>query len=77
MAAKPRVKKPVVKKPPNVVAKKDVVAKSPAPSKPGKVSNSKEQVVNAETAQVLRDADAGKNLLHYASLDEMFKDLGI
>jgi hypothetical protein len=34
-------------------------------------------VINAETAQVLRDADAGKDLLHYASLDEMFNDLGI
>ena len=32
---------------------------------------------NAETAQVLRDADAGKNLLHYPSLEAMFDDLGI
>lgn len=33
--------------------------------------------VNAETAQVLRDAEAGKNLLHYPSLEAMFEDLGI
>ena len=32
---------------------------------------------NAETAQVLRDADAGKNLLDYPSLEAMFEDLGI
>jgi hypothetical protein len=34
-------------------------------------------IVNAETAQVLRDAEAGKNLLHYPSLEAMFEDLGI
>jgi len=34
-------------------------------------------VPNAETAKVLREAREGKNLLHYESLDEMFKDLGI
>jgi hypothetical protein len=34
-------------------------------------------VVNAETAEVLRDAEAGKNLLHYPSLEAMFEDLGI
>jgi hypothetical protein len=33
--------------------------------------------VNAETAKVLRDAEAGKNLLHYPSLEAMFEDLGI
>ena len=32
---------------------------------------------NAETAKVLREAREGKNLLHYESLEEMFKDLGI
>ena len=34
-------------------------------------------VPNAETAKVLREAQKGKNLLHYESLEEMFKDLGI
>ena len=34
-------------------------------------------VPNAETAKVLREAREGKNLLHYESLEEMFKDLGI
>jgi len=34
-------------------------------------------VPNAETAEVLREAREGKNLLHYESLEEMFKDLGI
>jgi hypothetical protein len=37
--------------------------------------SSGKDVVNAETAQVLRDADAGKNLLKYASLEDIFKDL--
>jgi len=32
-------------------------------------------VPNAETAKVLREAREGKNLLHYDSLEEMFKDL--
>jgi hypothetical protein len=34
-------------------------------------------VPNAETAQVLREAREGKNLLHYDSLEEMYKDLGL
>jgi hypothetical protein len=34
-------------------------------------------VVDAETAEVLRDAEAGKNLLDYPSLEAMFEDLGI
>jgi hypothetical protein len=34
-------------------------------------------VPNAETADVLRQAREGTNLLHYESLEEMFKDLGI
>src|SRR5439155_23269891 len=34
-------------------------------------------VPNAETAKVLREAREGKNLLHYESLEEMFKDLGL
>ncbi len=34
-------------------------------------------VPNEETAKVLREAREGKNLLHYESLEEMLKDLGI
>ena len=33
--------------------------------------------VNTKTAEVLRDAEAGKNLLYYPSLEAMFEDLGI
>jgi hypothetical protein len=36
MATKPTVKKPVIKKPANVVSKKNVVARSLPPSKPDK-----------------------------------------
>jgi hypothetical protein len=39
--------------------------------------SSRKDVVNAKTAKVLRDADAGKNLLNYDSLEDMFKDLGM
>jgi hypothetical protein len=45
-------------------------AKAPSRSRKG-------TTVNAETAKVLRDAEAGKNLLHYPSLEAMFEDLGI
>jgi hypothetical protein len=37
----------------------------------------KGHVPNDETAQVLREAQEGKNLLRYENLEEMFKDLGI
>jgi hypothetical protein len=43
----------------------------------GEVPSSQKDVFNAETAKVLRDADAGKNLLIYPSLEDMFNDLGI
>ncbi len=42
-----------------------------------KAPRKKDAPFNAETAQVLRDADAGKNLLDYPSLEAMFEDLGI
>jgi hypothetical protein len=44
--------------------------KKPRPSRKG-------TTFNAETAEVLRDAEAGKNLLHYPSLEAMFEDLGL
>jgi hypothetical protein len=37
----------------------------------------KGHVPNDETAEVLREAREGKNLLHYDSVEEMYKDLGI
>jgi hypothetical protein len=37
----------------------------------------KDAPFNAETAQVLRDAEAGKDLLDYPSLEAMFEDLDI
>jgi hypothetical protein len=49
----------------------------PAPKADKTVSPDKDAPFNAETTQVLRDADAGKNLLHYPSLEAMFEDLGI
>jgi len=77
MATKLAVTKPVVKKSANVVPEKIVVAKSQPASKVIKVPRSKKPVVNAETARVLRDADAGKNLSYYADADDLFRKLGI
>jgi DNA-damage-inducible protein J len=34
-------------------------------------------IPNATTRQALRDAQAGRNMTDYASVDEMFEDLGI
>lgn len=34
------------------------------------------KVPNAKTRKAIREADAGKNLTHYGSVDEMFEDLG-
>ncbi len=51
------------------VASNDKATKSPR--------TAEDHVPNAETAKVLREAREGKNLLHYESLEEMFKDLGI
>jgi hypothetical protein len=54
------------------------VAQAETGLKAGKKSPRKKAApFNEETAQVLRDADAGKNLLHYPSLEAMFEDLGI
>ena len=54
------------------------VAKAESTAKAGKKApRKKDTPFNAETAQVLRDADAGKNLVHYPSLEAMFEDLGI
>ncbi len=53
-------------------------AKTGALPKPDPARRSgKGTTVNAETAKVLRDADAGKGLLDYPSLEAMFEDLGI
>jgi len=54
---------------PRGVASNDKATKSPR--------TAEGHLPNAETASVLRDAREGKNLLHYESLEEMFKDLGI
>ncbi len=49
----------------------------PAPKAKKAPRSRKGTTVNAETARVLRDAEAGKNLLHYPTLEAMFEDLGI
>jgi hypothetical protein len=78
---KPGGEKPAAKKAP---AKKAAV-NGPAASAGAKPATEakkaprsrKGTVVNEETAKVLRDAEAGKNLLHYPSLEAMFEDLDI
>ena len=79
MANKLKHKKPVVKKSAKLIADAggDTTAKEAAVLNSSDVQPSKKDVVNTETARVLRDADAGKNLLDYASLEDMFEDLGM
>jgi hypothetical protein len=79
--------KPSIKRAPAKGAapgKKDAANSPPAPAEARRAIGAKKAprprkgtVVNAETAEVLRDAEAGKNLLHYPSLEAMFEDLGI
>jgi hypothetical protein len=79
---KPGSEKPAAKKAP---PRKKAAANGPAASAQAKPATEakkaprtrKGTVVNEETAKVLRDAEAGKNLLHYPSLEAMFEDLGI
>ena len=79
MANKVKNKKPVVKTPakPMTEGGEDVSAKESAILNGSSVPSSRKDVVNSETARVLRDADAGKNLLDFASLEDMFKDFGM
>jgi hypothetical protein len=78
---KPGGEKPAAKKAPakKAAANGPAVSAQPKPATKAKKAPRprKGTTVNAETAQVLRDAEAGKNLLHYPSLEAMFEDLGI
>ena len=55
----------------------DAVAKAGSGPKGSERPAQEGRSLQRGTAQVLRDADAGKNLLHYPSLTAMFEDLGI
>ena len=57
-----------------IVPSKAVAPSTKATKSPPTVEG---HVPSDETAEVLRQAQDGKNLLHYESLEEMFKDLGI
>jgi hypothetical protein len=75
MANKPAHKKRAVKKPESAKVEPNeatAAKEAPAPNG-GSVPSPNKDVVNAETAQVLRDADAGKNLLRYPSLEDIYK----
>ena len=79
MATKPPKRNAVVKKFPTAKStpKATRPAKISTASKAVEASSSEEQVFNAETARVLRDADAGKNLTSYVDEDDLFRKLGI
>jgi hypothetical protein len=82
-------RKPSIKK----AASKKAAPKKPAPQKAApakaalkpirgvfkttKASEAKKPPFNEETMQVLRDANAGKNLVRFQNLDELFEDLDI
>jgi hypothetical protein len=57
--------------------KKPTRVKVQSAPKTSKVPPSKKHVFNAETAQVLRDAEAGKNMTTYVDEDDLFRKLGI
>ncbi len=61
----------VILTPREAIAVKGVAPKSKKPI------SSKKRVINAETAQVLRDAEAGKNLTTSVDADDLFRKLGI
>jgi hypothetical protein len=61
-----------------VPKRRKVSAKGQPTSETKRAPRSKKRAqFNAETAAVLRDAEAGKNLLQYPSVEAMFEDLGI
>ncbi len=79
MANKLKKKKPEVKKSAIVSTEpKEATATNEQPSpEVSDVSSPKKDVFNAETAQALRDADAGRNLTRYVDEDDLFRKLGI
>jgi hypothetical protein len=79
MANKPAYKNGAIRKPGSAKVESNEAIAEVEASKAhcGKVPSPKNDVVNAEDAQVLRDADSGKNLLRYPSLEDTFKDLSM
>ena len=71
--------KPVVKKPATIKTdpKGSVVTNDGVSSTTSDGTIPTKDVFNAETAQVLRDADAGKNLTRSVDEDDLFRKLGI
>jgi hypothetical protein len=74
---KPAAKKPIPRKKATAHGPEASAGAKPATGARKTPRFRKGATVNAETAQVLRDAEAGKYLLHYPSLEAMFDDLGI
>jgi hypothetical protein len=79
MANKLKNKKPVVKKPMEPIAEagKDATVEKASVLNGSGTESPKKDVFNAETAQVLRDTAAGKNLTRYVDEDDLFRKLGI
>ena len=79
MANKLKKKKPEVKR--SAIAGNEanepIVTNDQPAAEASAGSTPKKDVFNAETAQVLRDADAGRNLTHYVDEDDLFRKLGI
>jgi hypothetical protein len=79
MANRLKKKKPEVRK--SAIAgtepEEATVANDQSIREAGDVSSLSKDVFNAETAQVLRDADAGRNLTHYVDEGDLFRKLGI
>ncbi len=81
---KPSIKKAAPKKaasrkaaPKKAAAAKAALKAIKGVFKTTKVSKAKKPPFNEETMRVLRDANAGKNLVRFRTLDELFEDLDI
>lgn len=76
---KPSIKKAASKKaaPKKAASAKAALQAIKSVSKSTKVSKAKKPPFNEETVRVLRDANAGKNVVHFRNLDELFEDLDI
>jgi hypothetical protein len=79
MATKVAIEKPAVAEvAPKAAANAAILKRSASKTKRSKTRPCPlSHVPNAVTRKVIRDANAGKNLLSYASLEEMFDDLGM
>lgn len=70
-------KKPALKKDNSAKSAFVAISRAHKAIKASEASEANEPPYNERTMKVIRDALAGKNLVRYATAEEMFEDLGI